>query len=82
MSVAWLFPGQGSQSVGMAKAAFESSAAARAIFDEADEALGEKLSTLIFEGPIDALTLTANAQPAIVTASCALLAALRKQVGE
>jgi len=64
----------------MAKDVFESSAAARAVFEEADQALDEKLSKLIFEGPIEELTLTANTQPAIVTASCALLAALREKI--
>jgi [acyl-carrier-protein] S-malonyltransferase len=80
MSVAWLFPGQGSQAVGMGKDAFDASAAARAVFEQADEALGEKLSKLIFEGPIEELTLTANAQPAIVTVSLALLAMLKEQL--
>lgn len=80
MTVAWLFPGQGSQAVGMGKDAYEASAAARRVFEEADEALGEKLSKLVFEGPIEELTLTANAQPAIVTVSVALLAALREKI--
>jgi [acyl-carrier-protein] S-malonyltransferase len=80
MTIAWLFPGQGSQSVGMAKDVVAASAAAREVFARADEALGEKLSTLILEGPEDQLTLTANAQPAIVTVSCALLAAIRERV--
>lgn len=62
----------------MGKDAYEASAAARAVFEQADDALGEKLSKLIFEGPIDELTLTANAQPAIVTVSCALLATLKE----
>ncbi|HEX7664623.1 MAG TPA: ACP S-malonyltransferase, partial [Polyangiaceae bacterium] len=82
MSIAWLFPGQGSQAVGMGKEIFEASAAARAVFEEADSALGEKLSKLVFEGPIEELTLTANAQPAIVTTSIALLAALREKLPE
>ncbi len=80
MTIAWLFPGQGSQSVGMAKDVVAASAAARDVFARADEALGEKLSALILEGPEDQLTLTANAQPAIVTVSCALLAAIRERV--
>ncbi|MEO7113486.1 MAG: ACP S-malonyltransferase [Polyangiaceae bacterium] len=80
MSVAWLFPGQGSQVVGMGKDAFDASPAARAIFQQADDALDEKLSKLIFEGPIDQLTLTANAQPALVTVSCALLATLKERI--
>jgi [acyl-carrier-protein] S-malonyltransferase len=80
MSVAWLFPGQGSQAVGMGTDAYEASPAARAVFEQADDALGEKLSKLIFEGPIEELTLTANAQPAIVTVSCALLATLKERL--
>lgn len=76
--VAFVFPGQGSQAVGMGKALFEHSPAARAVFDEADAALGEKLSTMCFEGPADALMLTANTQPAILTCSMAALAALRE----
>ncbi len=79
MSTAWLFPGQGAQSVGMAKDVLAVSAAAREIFARADEALGEPLSRLILEGPEEALTLTANAQPAIVTTSCAILAAIRER---
>lgn len=75
---AWLFPGQGSQIVGMGKAAFDRSARARAVFGRADEALGESLSKLIFEGPIETLTLTANAQPALVTTCFAILEALRE----
>jgi [acyl-carrier-protein] S-malonyltransferase len=79
MMVAWLFPGQGSQAVGMGKDLVESSAAARDVFARADAALGEPLSKLILEGPEDALTLTANAQPAIVTTSIAALAAIREK---
>jgi [acyl-carrier-protein] S-malonyltransferase len=79
-NVAWLFPGQGSQLVGMAKDIVEASAPARAIFARADEALGESLSKLILEGPEDALTRTANAQPAIVTTSIAILAAIRERI--
>jgi [acyl-carrier-protein] S-malonyltransferase len=77
---AWLFPGQGSQFVGMGKEVREHSKAAAAIFARADEALGEPFSRLIFEGPEAELTLTANAQPAIVTMSMAMLAALRERV--
>src|SRR5580692_6031770 len=80
MSTAWLFPGQGSQSVGMAKDVVAVSAAAREVFARADEALGESLSRLILEGPEEELTLTANAQPAIVATSCAVLAAIRERV--
>ena len=71
MSVAFLFPGQGSQSVGMGKALFDAYPEAKAVFDAADDALHEKLSTLCFEGPEDKLKLTANTQPAILTVSIA-----------
>lgn len=77
--VAFVFPGQGSQKVGMGRDAFESSDAARAVFEEADAALGESLSTLCFEGPEDDLKLTANTQPAVLTTSIALLRALGEQ---
>jgi [acyl-carrier-protein] S-malonyltransferase len=80
MNVAWLFPGQGSQFVGMGKDLLEISPAARACFERADEALDEPLSRLILEGPEPALTLTANAQPAILTVSYAVLAALRERL--
>ena len=74
--VAFVFPGQGSQKVGMGREVFDSSEAARAVFDEADEALGEALSELCFEGPEDELKLTANTQPAVLTTSIAVLRAL------
>lgn len=77
MTTAWLFPGQGTQSVGMGKALFDASAAAREIFERADAALGWSISRLCFEGPEDELTLTAHTQPAIVTVSIATLAAMR-----
>lgn len=79
VKLAWLFPGQGAQAVGMGKDVHDASAAARAIFEEADAALGEPLSKLCFEGPIDQLTLTANTQPAIVATSAAILAAVRER---
>ncbi len=79
MKIAWLFPGQGSQEVGMGKALAEVSPAARAVFARADEALGEPISRLCFEGPIEELTLTANTQPALVATSAALVAALRER---
>src|SRR5579863_7892027 len=82
MSVAWLFPGQGSQSVGMGKDVLDASPAAREVFQRADDALGERLSRLVLEGPEADLTLTANAQPAIVATSCAVLAAIRERVPE
>ena len=78
-NVAFLFPGQGSQQVGMGKALYEQSAAAKAIYDEADDALGFSISTMCFEGPAEDLTLTANTQPAILTTSIAALAALRER---
>ena len=74
--VAFVFPGQGSQKVGMGRDAFDSSGAARAVFEEVDEALGEALSQLCFEGPEDELKLTANTQPAVLAASIATLRAL------
>jgi [acyl-carrier-protein] S-malonyltransferase len=80
VKIALLFPGQGSQHVGMGREVAEASKAARAAFDEADAALGEPLSELCFEGPEDALMLTANTQPALVATSGALLAALRERV--
>lgn len=81
MTTAFIFPGQGSQSVGMGKALADASAVARELFQEVDEALGENLSRLMFEGPEDRLTLTANAQPAIMAASLAALAVLEKEGG-
>jgi [acyl-carrier-protein] S-malonyltransferase len=79
MSIAWLFPGQGSQFVGMGKELFMASPAARAVFERADLVLAEPLSGTIFEGPEEALTLTANAQPALLVMSQALLAAIRER---
>jgi [acyl-carrier-protein] S-malonyltransferase len=73
---AFIFPGQGSQSVGMGKALAEASGAARELFQEVDEALGENLSKLMAEGPLDELTLTENAQPAIMANAVATLRVL------
>ncbi|WP_066583732.1 ACP S-malonyltransferase [Sphingomonas pruni] len=78
---AFIFPGQGSQAVGMGKALAEASAAAREVFQEVDEALGQHLSALMFEGPADELTLTANAQPAIMANAIATLRVLEKEGG-
>jgi [acyl-carrier-protein] S-malonyltransferase len=81
MKTALLFPGQGSQLVGMGKDMAREFAAAREVFDEVDAALGEKLSTLMFEGPQEILTLTENAQPAIMAVSMAVLRVLQKETG-
>lgn len=80
--LAWLFPGQGSQSVGMGRALAEASPAARQVFQDVDQALGESLTGLIFDGPLEALTLTENTQPAIVAMSSAVVAALRERFGD
>jgi len=77
MTRAIVFPGQGSQAVGMGKALFDAYPAAKAVFDEVDEALGEKLSDVIFDGPAEALTLTANTQPALMAVSLAAFAVLK-----
>ena len=78
---AYIFPGQGSQSVGMGKALAEASPTARAVFQEVDEALGKSLSRLMFEGPQDELTLTENAQPAIMANALATLRVLEQEAG-
>ncbi len=77
--IAFVFPGQGSQSMGMGKALVEASPAAAAVLAEADEALNEPISWLAFDGPAEQLDLTVNAQPAIVAVSIAFLAALRER---
>ncbi|MBI4699963.1 MAG: ACP S-malonyltransferase [Deltaproteobacteria bacterium] len=79
MRAAWLFPGQGAQLVGMGRDLCDASPAARGIFARADAALGESLSRLCFDGPIETLTLTANTQPAVLATSLAVLAALRER---
>ena len=79
MSRAFVFPGQGAQTIGMGKALAESYPSARAVFEEVDEALGERLSTLIWEGEPEALTLTENAQPALMATSLAALRALQSE---
>lgn len=79
MTKAFLFPGQGAQSIGMGRDLAESYPQARAVFDEVDEALGEKLSALIWEGDAETLTLTRNAQPALMATSMAVMAALQAE---
>ncbi|MCQ4632209.1 ACP S-malonyltransferase [Shinella sp. CPCC 100929] len=76
MSVAFTFPGQGSQAVGMGKDLAETFPEARAVFAEVDEALGQNLSAIMFEGPEETLTLTANAQPALMAVSIAVMRVL------
>jgi [acyl-carrier-protein] S-malonyltransferase len=78
--IAFVFPGQGSQKPGMGKDLFEKFPEARAVFEQVDAALGEKLSTLCFEGPDEQLKLTANTQPAILTVSLAVHAVLAQRV--
>ena len=78
---AFVFPGQGSQSIGMGRDLAAASAIARAVFDEVDEALGQKLSTLMFEGDPAELTLTENAQPALMAVSMAVVRTLTQQGG-
>lgn len=79
--IAFVFPGQGSQQVGMGKAIAEERTSAKLVFEEADQALGYALSELCFEGPEEELRLTANTQPAILTTSVALLGVLQEEVG-
>lgn len=76
MTIAFTFPGQGSQSVGMGKVLADTFPEAKAVFDEVDEALGQKLSDIMWNGPEDALTLTANAQPALMAVSLATMRVL------
>ena len=76
---AFVFPGQGAQTIGMGKDLADAYPAAKAVFDEVDEALGEKLSSLIWEGEIEELTLTANAQPALMATSMAAVRALEAE---
>ncbi len=77
--IAFVFPGQGAQAVGMGKDAYESSAAAKAIYDKADEAFGYSISKLSFEGPEEELRQTANTQPALLATSVALLEVYKEQ---
>ncbi|HMN84609.1 MAG TPA: ACP S-malonyltransferase [Bauldia sp.] len=79
MAIAFTFPGQGSQAVNMGKALNDAFAAAKAVFDEVDEALEQRLSAIIFDGPIETLTLTENTQPALMAVSLAAIRALESQ---
>jgi [acyl-carrier-protein] S-malonyltransferase len=79
--LALIFPGQGSQTIGMGKALAEAHPEARSVFDEVDEALGERLSTIMWEGPAETLSLTANAQPALMATSIAALRVLEAEAG-
>jgi [acyl-carrier-protein] S-malonyltransferase len=81
MARAFIFPGQGSQDVGMGKALAEAFPSARAVFDEVDDALGQKLSVLMWEGPKETLTLTENAQPALMAVSMAVMRVLETEKG-
>jgi [acyl-carrier-protein] S-malonyltransferase len=81
MSTAFVFPGQGSQAVGMGRALSEAFGPARLVFEEVDDALGQRLSRLIFEGPESDLTLTENAQPALMAVSMAALRVLEVEGG-
>jgi [acyl-carrier-protein] S-malonyltransferase len=81
MAIAFTFPGQGSQAVGMGKAIADAFPAAKAVFDEVDAALGEKLTDIIWNGPGETLTLTENAQPALMAVSIATLRVLESEGG-
>lgn len=78
---AYIFPGQGSQVIGMGRALYDAFSVAREVFEEVDDALGEKLSHVIFEGPAQELTLTANTQPALMAMSMAVVQVLENEVG-
>lgn len=82
MTVAFTFPGQGSQAVGMGAGLAEAFPEARQIFEEVDDALGEKLSSVIWDGPIEDLTLTANTQPALMAVSVAVVRVLEAKLGD
>src|SRR6478672_3074011 len=79
MAIAFVFPGQGSQAVGMGAELAKAHASARAVFDEVDGALGQKLSDIMFNGPLETLTLTENAQPALMAVSLAVMRVLEEK---
>jgi [acyl-carrier-protein] S-malonyltransferase len=81
LAIAFTFPGQGSQAVGMGKALADTFPAARAVFDEVDAALGDKLSQIMWEGPVERLTLTENTQPALLAVSIAAMRVLESAAG-
>jgi [acyl-carrier-protein] S-malonyltransferase len=81
MSLAFIFPGQGSQTVGMGRGLADAFPAARVVFEEVDEALGEALTKVIWEGPAETLTLTENAQPALMAVSLAAMRVLETEAG-
>ncbi|MGD9845121.1 MAG: ACP S-malonyltransferase [Variibacter sp.] len=81
MSAVFICPGQGSQSVGMGKALADNFAPARAVFEEVESALGQKLTAIMWDGPVDTLTLTENAQPALMAVSVAVMRVLEAEAG-
>jgi [acyl-carrier-protein] S-malonyltransferase len=81
MTIAFVFPGQGSQAVGMGAELAKAHASARAVFEEVDAALGQKLSEIMFDGPLETLTLTENAQPALMAVSLAAMRVLEQEKG-
>ena len=81
MSRAILFPGQGSQNVGMGKDLYDNFPVAKAVFEEVDDTLSQKLSAIIFDGPVEDLTLTANTQPALMAVSIAAMRVLQEEKG-
>jgi [acyl-carrier-protein] S-malonyltransferase len=81
MAIAFIFPGQGSQDVGMGRELAQAYPSARAVFEEVDDALGQKLSQIMWEGPKETLTLTENAQPALMAVSMAVMRVLEKEYG-
>ena len=81
MTLAFTFPGQGSQSIGMGKELADAFSSARAVFEEVDDALSQNLSKLMWEGPMEDLTLTANTQPALMACGVAAMRALKDDFG-